>query len=114
MALIDGLKKAGQAASEGAAQGQCCVRPQVDACHGRRNPVNKAFEDRRGGRVAEGGGLLNRYTVQSRIMGSNPILSANQARFGQAPARLAGSVENHLQTIGRSIFCCDAQQLSGG
>jgi hypothetical protein len=26
--------------------------------------------------VAEGGGLLNRYTVQSRIMGSNPILSA--------------------------------------
>jgi hypothetical protein len=31
---------------------------------------------RRGGRVAEGGGLLNRYTVQSRIKGSNPFLSA--------------------------------------
>jgi hypothetical protein len=30
----------------------------------------------RGGRVAEGGGLLNRYTVQSRIEGSNPSLSA--------------------------------------
>src|SRR5438876_5808136 len=30
----------------------------------------------RGGRVAEGGGLLNRYTVNSRIVGSNPIPSA--------------------------------------
>src|SRR5260370_18516497 len=30
----------------------------------------------RGGRVAEGGGLLNRYTVISRIVGSNPIPSA--------------------------------------
>ena len=26
--------------------------------------------------MAEGGGLLNRYTVKSRIVGSNPILSA--------------------------------------
>jgi hypothetical protein len=31
---------------------------------------------RRGGREAEGGGLLNRYTVISRIVGSNPIPSA--------------------------------------
>ena len=31
---------------------------------------------RRDGRVAEGGGLLNRYTVKSRIGGSNPPLSA--------------------------------------
>jgi hypothetical protein len=31
---------------------------------------------RRGGRVAEGGGLLNRYTVISRIGGSNPPPSA--------------------------------------
>src|SRR5260370_14761917 len=30
----------------------------------------------RGGRVAEGGGLLNGYTVNSRIVGSNPIPSA--------------------------------------
>jgi hypothetical protein len=29
--------------------------------------------------VAEGGGLLNRYTVQSRIKGSNPFLSATLA-----------------------------------
>ena len=26
--------------------------------------------------MAEGGGLLNRYTVKSRIVGSNPIPSA--------------------------------------
>jgi hypothetical protein len=31
----------------------------------------------RDGRVAEGGGLLNRYTVKSRIGGSNPPLSAS-------------------------------------
>ena len=30
----------------------------------------------RRGRVAEGGGLLNRYTVNSRIQGSNPCVSA--------------------------------------
>jgi hypothetical protein len=30
----------------------------------------------RRGRVAEGGGLLNRYTVNSRIEGSNPSVSA--------------------------------------
>ena len=32
---------------------------------------------RRRGREAEGGGLLNRYTVKSRIEGSNPSVSAN-------------------------------------
>ena len=31
---------------------------------------------RRDGRVAEGGGLLNRYTAKSGIGGSNPPLSA--------------------------------------
>src|SRR5262245_31842716 len=31
---------------------------------------------RRRGRVAEGGGLLNRYTLQRRIEGSNPSVSA--------------------------------------
>ena len=34
---------------------------------------------RRGGRVAEGGGLLNRYTLKRRIKGSNPFLSATIA-----------------------------------
>jgi hypothetical protein len=36
--------------------------------------------------VAEGGGLLNRYTVISRIVGSNPIPSANQALGTYQPA----------------------------
>ena len=31
---------------------------------------------RSGGRVAEGGGLLNRYTGLTRIGGSNPLRSA--------------------------------------
>src|SRR5271169_2718648 len=31
----------------------------------------------RRGRVAEGGGLLNRYTLQRRIEGSNPSVSAS-------------------------------------
>jgi hypothetical protein len=38
----------------------------------RYNPT----ENRRDGRVAEGGGLLNRYRVKSSIGGSNPPLSA--------------------------------------
>ena len=45
-----------------------------------------AFTSRRGGRVAEGGGLLNRYTVKSCIGGSNPPLSArNPARHSFPP-----------------------------
>jgi hypothetical protein len=55
--------------SSGAAHPACarwlpCIR-RVDPTHRWR-----------GGRVAEGGGLLNRYTVKSRIVGSNPIPSA--------------------------------------
>jgi hypothetical protein len=38
---------------------------------------------RRGGRVAEGGGLLNRYTVKSCIGGSNPPLSANKSLLSE-------------------------------
>jgi hypothetical protein len=36
---------------------------------------------RRRGREAEGGGLLNRYTVKSRIEGSNPSVSATAVDF---------------------------------
>ena len=32
--------------------------------------------------MAEGGGLLNRYTVKSRIGGSNPPLSAKMRQVG--------------------------------
>jgi hypothetical protein len=35
------------------------------------------FAHRRRGRVAEGGGLLNRYTLIRRIEGSNPSVSAS-------------------------------------
>jgi hypothetical protein len=45
--------------------------------------------------VAEGGGLLNRYTVQSRIKGSNPFLSAiplgAKARRGMTPMLSMGA-----------------------
>ena len=47
--------------------------------------------------MAEGGGLLNRYTVISRIVGSNPIPSANSARNIQRvqPLRTALSGRSH-------------------
>jgi hypothetical protein len=45
------------------------------------SPKPADFLGWRGGREAEGGGLLNRYTVISRIVGSNPIPSANTAEF---------------------------------
>ena len=35
---------------------------------------------RRGGRVAEGNGLLNRHRAKSLVAGSNPALSATKAR----------------------------------
>ena len=48
--------------------------------------INCASAHRRGGRVAEGGGLLNRYTVKSCIGGSNPPLSATQPGSQRNPA----------------------------
>src|SRR5690349_1428109 len=39
----------------------------------------------RDGRVAEGGGLLNRCTVKSRTGGSNPPLSATEVRLVPHP-----------------------------
>ena len=42
------------------------------------NPeIYSPFSLRRRGRVAEGGGLLNRYTLIRRIEGSNPSVSAS-------------------------------------
>jgi hypothetical protein len=35
--------------------------------------------------VAEGGGLLNRYTLQRRIEGSNPSVSANLQAMSSNP-----------------------------
>ena len=52
------------------------TKGKIGACRGhaafRYNPT----QTRRDGRVAEGGGLLNRYRVKSSIGGSNPPLSA--------------------------------------
>ena len=39
--------------------------------------VTVKYPERRRGRVAEGGGLLNRYTLSRRIEGSNPSVSAS-------------------------------------
>src|SRR5215471_14112142 len=63
--------------------------PTGGSCLGRRGRVKSSRGIRRvdpthrwrGGRVAEGGGLLNRYTVNSRIVGSNPIPSARALGF---------------------------------
>ena len=43
---------------------------------GQRRIIKPSMSWRRG-REAEGGGLLNRYTVKSRIEGSNPSVSAS-------------------------------------
>ena len=48
----------------------------LGASRPRRNRVRE--ERWRGGREAEGAGLLNQYTAQSCIEGSNPSLSASQ------------------------------------
>ena len=48
-------------------------------CHQGRDQLFELPSGRRG-REAEGGGLLNRYTVKSRIEGSNPSVSAKLIR----------------------------------
>ena len=40
--------------------------------------------------MAEGGGLLNRYTVKSRIGGSNPPLSASSSLDSEPAVILSG------------------------
>src|SRR2546427_6361258 len=57
----------------------------------------------RGGRVAEGGGLLNRYTVNSRIVGSNPIPSAISA--------FAAVLTHPINLCIRRVFCLVASAV---
>ena len=52
------------------------ARSQPEVTH----VYNRNTRARRDGRVAEGGGLLNRYRVKSSIEGSNPSLSAIQSK----------------------------------
>src|ERR1700756_3019284 len=62
----------------------------------------------RGGRVAEGGGLLNRYTVKSCIGGSNPPLSARHFRTPDHAPAYAGSPQRlHPADAARLGWCPD-------
>src|SRR5215472_483489 len=55
----------------------CFVLPDLPFCGlTQKSPIDTDFPLRRRGRVAEGGGLLNRYTLIRRIEGSNPSVSA--------------------------------------
>ena len=56
---------------------------------------------RRGGRAAEGGGLLIRYRVISPIQGSNPCLSAIDSDYFANPPRNNG-LPNH-----KRAWCLD-------
>jgi hypothetical protein len=58
---------------------------------------------RRRGRAAEGGGLLNRYTLQRRIEGSNPSVSASRSHTaklsGGAAAGLLSAISQSDGTL---------------
>src|ERR1051326_947033 len=68
-----GAWRRNQAANEKYGSGERRFACQEQTCGAYPDP-------RRGGRVAEGGGLLNRYTLSRRIEGSNPSLSATAHR----------------------------------
>ncbi len=59
--------------------------------------------------MAEGGGLLNRYTVQSRIKGSNPFLSAKAISREIGIAAMTGRTSNGFSAMMR--FCLAAALL---
>ncbi len=65
----------------------------------------------RGGREAEGGGLLNRYTLSRRIVGSNPIPSAIIFRLLPSMPSTSGTSENlgytYLDTLSTRIVVDD-------
>lgn len=58
----------------GGSGAQAALTPRAQAS---RRDDGVTAVSRRGGREAEGGGLLNRYTGITRIVGSNPIPSAS-------------------------------------
>jgi len=62
----------------------------------------KPFHHRRGGRAAEGGGLLNRYTLSRRIKGSNPFLSANSKSVSGGQWQRRGVLANLHVYAGRT------------
>jgi hypothetical protein len=64
----------------------------------------------RGGRVAEGGGLLNRYRGNTPIVGSNPIPSAKSTLW---PAGLSGDMTYSLCRWTK-LYQFDLCAMSGG
>jgi hypothetical protein len=67
----------------------------------------------RGGREAEGGGLLNRYTVINRIVGSNPIPSASHlGSLRLSTVRSANAA--YLPNIARLTECGPAETSPAG
>src|SRR5215467_1303311 len=82
--------------SAGAPKSICCLTLQC----GRYTPSSL----RRRGRVAEGGGLLNRYTLQRRIEGSNPSVSAKIEKPG---------VESPLTRVPQKLICGAAAVCTG-
>ena len=59
------------------------MKAELTATEQHCSDIMKFPARRRGGRVAEGGGLLNRYRVKSSIGGSNPPLSATSITYGR-------------------------------
>src|SRR2546423_242704 len=89
----------------------CCGRSQSDIIEDARQLTRQRLSClpryrtnlRRGGRVAEGGGLLNRYRVKSSIGGSNPPLSARLiSNFRKSPERTAHV--DHLFSLVQESF----------
>ena len=91
------------------------LRAEIRATRGRISPIMERLRDQtarlpvdwRGGRVAEGGGLLNRCTVKSCTGGSNPPLSAFLCfTYSEVVVRVMVirkyEMRNHSQTVGRS------------
>jgi hypothetical protein len=92
----------------------------LDGLHGPAKPGKRGFFRRRG-RAAEGGGLLNRYTVNIRIEGSNPSVSAiisrkylrllaiyNDKEFTQLFARIAARY-SLSRTVGQRGFWTESE-----
>src|SRR6201998_4980099 len=71
--------------------------------HGEGNQVQfryNPFERWRDGRVAEGGGLLNRYRVKSSIGGSNPPLSASNSSISLNSADRQKQIADTFRGLG--------------
>jgi hypothetical protein len=61
----------------------------------------------RGGRVAEGGGLLNRYRGNTPIVGSNPIPSATSLALKEISWLLVSSVMQSARS-----YCADCHRIA--